>query len=397
MMYYPNWAPDGKRLAFPYSPHDYIAPCRTVCGVVLPSGGKVECFATEYFIHSGIRWHPDGRTLSCIGNRGIGTQVLRVDTVTGNVQPLTCEPGLHYAPSLSSDGKWLACLYTSPTTLPEVYLLSTDGRERRRLTCVNDQLERFQLAETEIVHWKAPDGLELGGLLVKPLDFQPGRRYPTIVDLHGGPFGGEWLCFHPDWHWLAATGYLVFMPEFRGSQLYGWCEPPTEPHDVEDVLSGVDWLVEAGYADPDRLGVRGHSYGATLALWVISHTRRFRAAVVDGIDRGHAEVSYGVEFGGGGNPLVERLLGGKPWEVPEAYRRYSTLTYIPNARTPTLILQGEYDHLMYSQMVYTWLRQSGAEVEFIKYLGEGHVISKREHRADFWRRTLAWFDRHLRQ
>jgi dipeptidyl aminopeptidase/acylaminoacyl peptidase len=93
--------------------------------------------------------------------------------------------------------------------------------------------------------------------------------------------------------------------------------------------------------------------------------------------------------------MIEDERGGKPWETPEIYRRYSPLTYIPHARTPTLLLQGEHDNLMQTELLYTWLYQAGVEVEFVKYLGEGHVIVKPEHRADYWQRTLAWFDKHL--
>jgi dipeptidyl aminopeptidase/acylaminoacyl peptidase len=400
--YAPAWSPDGARLAFPYSPHEFVFPWHWELGVVAASGGDVQCFAGEYFIQGSVCWHPDDRTVYCQGARGSTHQVLRVDTATGRVQPLTDAPGGHEEFSLSKDGRWLVCAYQSPASLKEIYLLSTDGRQRRRLTRTSKRLERFHLAETEIVRWRAPDGLELEGALVKPLGCQPGQRYPMIVDLHGGPVvGGMAWGFYPEWHWLAAQGYLVFAPDFRGGQTYGWCAPPAEAepgyeeHDVLDVIAGADWLVHAGYADPERLGLHGISYGAGLITRIISRTHRFRAAVAIAASVASWDMHYGAFLGG--NPIRAREMGGRPWEVPEMYERHNLMRELHNVRTPTLILKGENDRGVGPNVLYTWLYQLGVEVEYVVYRGEGHTISEPDHRADCWRRTLAWFDRHLRE
>jgi dipeptidyl aminopeptidase/acylaminoacyl peptidase len=239
---------------------------------------------------------------------------------------------------------------------------------------------------------------------VKPLGYEPGRRYPVIVDLHGGPVGGVRADFRPEWHWMAAQGYMVFAPDFRGGQTYGWYGPPAEAEpgyeelDVQDILAGVDWLVEAGCADPDRLGVYGFSYGAGLINRIISRTRRFRAAVARAGGVAPLDVEYGSMMRGTtiGNAVLARELGGKPWEVPEVYERHNPMTLLHHARTPTLILNGEDDGGFGPNLLYIWLYQLGVEVEYVIYRGEGHVIRQPEHRADCWRRTLAWFDRHLR-
>src|SRR5206468_3898417 len=150
-------------------------------------------------------------------------------------------------------------------------------------------------------------------------------------------------------------------------QLFGWDGPPGyNDHNFADVMAGVDWLVESGYADPDRLGVRGHSGGAWLTAWIIGHTHRFQAAVAVAGGAYHQELAYALPpF----STVIEDERGGKPWEVPDVYRRYSPLTYIPNARTPTLLLQGEHDNLVQTELLYTWLQAAGVEVEFVKYRG----------------------------
>jgi dipeptidyl aminopeptidase/acylaminoacyl peptidase len=402
--YIPSWSPDGARLALPYSPHPFVHPWHWDLGIVAASGGEVRCLAGDEFIDS-VCWHPDGRIVYCRGGRGSTRQVLRVDTATGQVQSLTAAPGHHEHLRLSQDGRWLVCTYQSPTTLPEVYLLSADGRQRRPLTRVNARLERFRLAQSQIVRWRASDDLELEGVLIQPLEHQQGERYPLIVDLHGGPVVGGMAAFHPEYHWLAAQGFLVFAPDFRGGQTYGWCPPPAEAgNDYEecdflDVMAGVEWLVSAGYADAARMGVHGFSYGASLINRIISHTDRFQAVVAVAGGVLPWDVNYGsfVKDSIIGNSILAQEYGGRPWEVPEVYRRLNPLSRLHHARTPTLILRGELDGFMGANVLYTWLYQLGVEVEYVRYMGEGHVIRKPEHQADCWRRALAWFDRHLRR
>ena len=191
---------------------------------------------------------------------------------------------------------------------------------------------------------------------------ESGRQPAAIVDLHGGPVAGLLAEVIPEWQVLAAQGYVVFAPDFRGSQLYGWQAGPSEPADARDVVDGVEWLVASGLVDPDRLGLRGHSYGAWLAARVLTETDRFRAAVLDG---GCLE--------------------------PEMLNRS------PCRHTPSLVLHGERDDLPAAETLRDWLHRAGVETEFVVYPGEGHVMVEPENRADFWRRTLAWFEQHLHQ
>jgi dipeptidyl aminopeptidase/acylaminoacyl peptidase len=203
----------------------------------------------------------------------------------------------------------------------------------------------------------------LEGWVVKPLDFEEGRRYPLIVDLHGGPSGGIMQEFNPEWHWLAAHGYLVFAADFRGSQLYGRFDPPTEPADQKDVLAGIEALVKRGDADPQRMGLRGHSYGAGLAAW-LGGSGRFQAIVMTGF------VGYAEEDSSESSPL-------------EGYRG------------STLILQGEHDDASSPETLVRNLRSLGIEAVCRVFPGEGHLISEPENRRDLLSQMLEWFNRHL--
>lgn len=379
----PRWSPDGRRLALPFSPHE--APhflWRPACGV-LPTGSldqvtgdaqKVAalplptCFATDYYVHpwGSVRWHPDGRSLFCRGSRGISAQVLRVDTATGAVAELTAETGVHDHLSPSADGRWLACTFRSPRSLPELHLLSADGRARRRLTDGAEALRPLALGETEVVGWTAPDGLALQGLLVTPGggDRRGAAPPPVIVDVHGGPVASLLAEFHPEWHVLAARGYAVFAPDFRGSQLYGWYGAPTAPADARDVLAGVEWLAATGRFDATRVGLRAHSYGcqvAGLLLGLPAAARRFGAAVLSGTVAGNED----------------------------------TFAHLRRAAAPTLILVGERDNVAMARAYERELLAAGVPVESVVYPGEGHTVASPGARRDYWRRTLAWFDRHL--
>jgi dipeptidyl aminopeptidase/acylaminoacyl peptidase len=392
----PRWSPDGQRLAFLYSPHNYGYPLQLQCAVVPVQEGRpsaIACYGEGYFISEAdeLCWHPDGQAIFAVGLRGSTRQLLRIDLASGEVRALTHELGWCGSPCISPDGTWLAFTFTSPTCIGRLCLLPTEGGPVQTILDVDEPLREFHLAEVELVHWRAEDGMELEGVLLKPLDYQAGRRYPLIVDLHGGPAPGGTAFFVPRWHWLASQGYLVFSPDFRSGQTYSWVEPEAQDLDSSDTMAGVDALIDAGYADPDRMGFFGFSYGADLGAWVLGHTQRFRAAVIQsgGYDW---IVGYGLS---GGWTTFSKALGGPPWEAWEAYRRFSPLTYLHRATTPTLLLTGDRD-LVHIRMIHTWLRRAGVEVEAIHYKGEGHSISQPQHRRDWLERMLSWFDRHLK-
>jgi dipeptidyl aminopeptidase/acylaminoacyl peptidase len=394
----PRWSPDGTRLAFLYSPHDFIYPLQCQCAVVPVSEGEAAgdlvWYGEGYYLEENedLCWHPDGQSILAIGQRGVSRHVVRVDLVRGEVEQITDEMGWHRLLRVGPNGTSVACTFTSPTCRDEVRLFPTVDGPHRTLFRAGDQLKEIRLADAELVRWRAPDGMELEGVLVKPLNYQPGRRYPLLVDLHAGPAPGATARWVSPWHWMAAQGYATFSPDFRGGQTYAWAEPPTEELDRLDVLAGVDHLIENGIADPHRLGVYGFSYGADLLAWMLGHTDRFRAAVLTS-GGGDPLVIYGLRSGG--NTGLAGYYGGRPWEVPEKYLYWSPLTHLHRATTPTLLFTGD-DDLIHVRMLYTWLFHAGVEVEAVHYRGEGHGIARGPHWMDWMARTLAWFDKHLK-
>ena len=395
----PHWSPDGTRLAFLYSPHDYVYPLQCQCAV-LPvvngeAAGDLVWYGEGYYLEENedLCWHPDGQSIFAIGLHGVSRHVIRIDLVRGEVEQLTDETGWHASLRVSERADWLACTFTSPTCRSALHLLAAAGGPCQiMLDVTHEQLREIRLADAELVHWRAEDGMELEGVLVKPLNYQPGRRCPLLVDLHAGPAPGATARWVSPWHWMAAQGYATFSPDFRGGQTYAWAEPPTEELDRLDVLAGVDHLIENGIADPHRLGVYGFSYGADLLAWMLGHTDRFRAAVLTS-GGGDPLVIYGLRSGG--NTGLAGYYGGRPWEVPEKYLYWSPLTHLHRATTPTLLFTGD-DDLIHVRMLYTWLFHAGVEVEAVHYRGEGHGIARGPHWMDWMARTLAWFDKHLK-
>jgi dienelactone hydrolase len=253
-----------------------------------------------------------------------------------------------------------------------------------------------------VVRWRSRDGKEIEGVLTYPLDYREGTPAPLIVAIHGGPKGCSTptlrdYVMHPVW---SAEGYAVLRPNFRGSEGYGNAFAIANRRDLgggdyEDILSGVEWCIEHGIADPDRLGVMGGSYGGYMTNWIIGHTDRFKAAVsMFGIF--HLQTDYS-------NSTLSRwdndYLGAYYWEDPEVYRRLSPGTYVEQIKTPTLILHGDDDDNTFianSKELYQALRHRGVTTQFVHYPREGHGLREPNHKLDEVRRCLAWMDRYVR-
>lgn len=279
-----------------------------------------------------------------------------------------------------------------------------DSGRWTRLTRLSEQLEPFLLAEYETVRWKASDGVEVEGLLIKPVNYRPGERYPLIVQVHGGPagtstnsFGGSYTTYP---HVLAGAGYAVFQPNYRGSSGYGEHFRRQIAGDYfrqgfDDIMTGVDYLVARGIADPERLGHMGWSAGGHWSNWALVKTDRFKA-----IATGAGAVNWISMYA---QTDVQRTrefyFRGTPYENEEHYRAVSPLTYIRNAKTPTLILCGTDDPRVpnaQSRELYIALQKLGVPVEYIEFPGMGHAITKPRYQLVKMMAELAWFDRWIR-
>ena len=270
---------------------------------------------------------------------------------------------------------------------------------RRRLTppSVSSMQNRLK-APDQVVRWKSFDGLPIEGILTVPPEGIAEKPYPLIVHPHGGPHhrassGGGFAV-----QLFAAHGYAVFQPNFRGSTGYGLAFLDADRFDLgggdmQDVLTGVEHLVREGIVDPKRQFVYGVSYGGYMTSWLVGQTHQFRAAVAQNAVTDLSAMWHLSDLGS----WTEWEFGGLPWEVPEAMREHSPLTYAAKVRTPTLILHSAGDRrcpLPTGTMFYRALRRHGVEAEMVIYPDEGHPIRRLPHQEDVLRRVLDWFGRH---
>jgi dipeptidyl aminopeptidase/acylaminoacyl peptidase len=287
----------------------------------------------------------------------------------------------------------------------DVWVLATTGTPRR-LTTLNPQLGQLRLGEVKEITWTNPkDGQLLYGLLITPPNLRPGRRVPTVVQVHGGPEWAWWSGWHGSWHeWgqlLASNGYAVLLPNPRGSDGQGWrfVEANRDDwggRDLQDILAGVDALVAQGIADPDRLGIGGWSYGGFMTSWTVTQTIRFKAAVVG------AAVTDLFSFHGTTDitpSFLRSYFLDLPYRRRPGYDAHSAMSFVQNARTPSLVLHGGSDLRVpvgQGWEFYNALKQLGVETEMVVYPREPHEIGERAHQADLLRRVLAWYDRFLK-
>jgi dipeptidyl aminopeptidase/acylaminoacyl peptidase len=306
--------------------------------------------------------------------------------------------------SLSRDGERMAAVIEAGAETGEIWAGALGG-ELRQVSSFNQHMRDRELGKVETVRWAAPDGLEIEGVLIYPAGYQAGQRCPLIVQAHGGPTGLWHERFMASWHdwgqWLAASGYAVLLPNPRGSLGRGREFMHRNRRawglgDFDDFMSGVDFLIDRGLADPERLGVCGWSYGGYVTAWAIGHTNRFKAAVVG------AGVTNLLSFQASDIPSwlpAEQMLA-NPYADPEIYLRCSPMSYIAGVTTPTLILHGACDErvrLGQGRELYNGLRHLNVPAEMVVYPREGHLITERNHQRDMLKRVVDWFDRWVRE
>jgi dipeptidyl aminopeptidase/acylaminoacyl peptidase len=299
--------------------------------------------------------------------------------------------------AVSSAGE-IAFVGQSATAPQELWLRNAQG-EAHQVTHLNDGLKSYGLLTPEFYKYKSFDGVEIEAALLRPAGYDGKSKLPTVILIHGGPTG-NWRDSVEAWgQLLAARGYLVMYPNVRGSTGYG--EKFVEMNradwgggDFKDVMAGVDDLVAKGFVDPARLGIGGWSYGGYMSEWAVTQTDRFKAAV-----SGAGMADLISEFGTENGPAYDEWFFGTPYEHPERFLNSSPFIYIKNAKTPTLILQGEddpVDPIGQSQELYRGLKHYGVAAEFVLYPREPHGFKEAKHRVDVENRMLAWFDAHLK-
>ncbi|MEW6210421.1 MAG: S9 family peptidase, partial [Acidobacteriota bacterium] len=397
----PRWSPDGKQIAFVASSDPSSWAAKTELMIVGSEGGQPRSLTTSHNESVfGIEWSPDGRSIYTNVSIGVYNQTLRIPVAGGAAQPVFASPGAYGFGDLSADGRLIAYTFDDAASPSDIWVATIDGKDAKRLTDINPQAKEFALGATEIIRWKGPDGFEIEGILIKPVGYTQGKRYPTILQIHGGPYGRFSYGYNSRAQIFAANGYALLMPNPRGSTGYGnkftlsnvkdW-----GGKDYQDLMAGVDEVIRLGIADQNRLAVMGGSYGGFMTFWVITQTDRFKASI------GHAAICDWYSFHGQSDipGLMEYGFGGMPWTARETYQKYSPMSYVDRVKTPLMITHGEQDKrvpISQGEQYYRALRKRGVDVVFVRYPREGHGIAEPNHQIDLVGRQLEWFEKYVK-
>jgi len=345
-------------------------------------------------------WTPGGDAMLFTGRQRTNSNLFRVDVRSGAVVQLTDVVGSLSASSFSRDRTRVVYSFSDMDTPADLYTSPTNHHIPTKITDANPWIETdVQLASAEVVTWRSRDRLGIEGILILPPDYEPGTRLPLLLHVHGGPAGVFSNSFSYRYHVWAGLGYAQLLPNVRGSSAYSDDFLRGNYHDIGggdywDLMTGVDYVIEQGYADRDRMGIRGWSYGGILGGWTITQTDRFKAASL-----GAMVSDWTSEYGPGFNYDVRLwYIGGTPWENPERYREMSPLTHVGNVTTPTLLLHGINDRTdtePQSMMYFTALKDRGITTRYLKFPREPHGFREPRHQRTRDIEEIRWIQKYV--
>jgi dipeptidyl aminopeptidase/acylaminoacyl peptidase len=409
----PRWSPDGRTIALTtirptlramadsISPRELMNEHLVLYDVAARTWKDVA--HAEFDNSPGtLVWAPDSRAIYFTAGDRVWSSVFRFDVGTGRYAQLTRRQVVRGL-AFSKDGQRAAMAIESTAAPAEVYVSDATFATPRQLTTTNPQLAQLALGESEVITWKSSDGQEVEGVLLKPVGWRPGQRVPLHVEVHGGPTGVHTAGFKasygsPGQYW-AGQGWATLYPNPRGSTGYGekfmrGNIPDWGGGDYRDIMSGVDAVVQRGVADPERLAESGWSYGGYMTAWIVTQTKRFKAAMM-GAGLSDLVSMYGTTDIPG---YIGTFFDGNPrQQTLDAYWKRSPIRYVDNVTTPLLILHGGSDQRVpigQPMEFYRGLKDRGKTVELVFYPREGHGLSEYYHQLDKIRRQYEWIARH---
>ena len=407
----PLYSPDGRWIAYVASD---LPPCDFSAFAVFlvpVEGGLARRLAEtpDQKPHL-LGWSENSEHLYYWEYRRTGTVIAALPVDGGEPQDISGLSGVMDEIRLNSSRKALGFTFQSSSVPPDVYVSAVDVFEPEKISRFNENLPLQGLGRTEILIWTSTDGLEIEGLLTYPAGYRPGERYPLLLAIHGGPastssqdfVGGS--TFYPmsyiyPYASFSTQGFAVLRPNPRGSGGYGAAFRKANIEDwggmdYQDLMAGVDHLINMGLVDPDRLGVMGWSYGGYMTAWTITQTRRFKAASVGG------GITNLISMDGTSSlwNLVSMYMKGNFWEKQGLYLDRSPIFHAPNVATPVLIQHGAKDSMVpvtQAMELYRALVEHGVPVEMVMYPRSGHMPEEPKLLRDAMRRNLEWFNRHV--
>lgn len=402
------WSPDGKQFIFKAGDGtDWVNKNEKI--FLMNPGTKEYRPISQQFEGSitVIFWDVDGKSLFFNGQQGTDTNLFQLDIASGKCKQLTNFKGTFEALSMSKDRKRMVYMFDDYKTPVDLYVSDVRNFKNSkpvRLTDANPWIRNeIALAEMQIIQWKSDKDFQIEGLLHLPAGYKKDRPLPLIVNIHGGPAGSFTNQFRAIYHVYAGLGYALLSPNVRGSDGYtddlrlGNTFEKNDcvcKGDYLDIINGVDMLIAEGYADKDRMGLKGWSYGAILGGWTITQTDRFKAASL-----GAGVYDWTSEYGPGFNYDIRLWhIGGTPWDNPDGYRLQSALSYVKNVTTPTLLFHGMNDSTdteSQSMIFFTALKDQEKTVRYIRFPREKHVFKEPRHLRTQYIEEIRWMQKYI--
>jgi dipeptidyl aminopeptidase/acylaminoacyl peptidase len=348
-------------------------------------------------------WSRDGGSLFVVASEHGNANIKRIDVTSGRVEPYTRgnQDVMSYTPVPGTDR--LAVVISTPTNIGDLFIADSTGA-LAQITKNNDELfKTIAQREPEAFWFTSFDGRKIQGWILKPPDFEEGRKYPLILEIHGGPHSAYGNTFTHEFSWMAAKGFVVLYTNPRGSTSYGQefanvIQFNYPGDDYKDLMAGVDELLKRGYVDEKRMGVTGGSGGGVLTNWTIGHTQRFAAAVSQRSIADWAGFWYTADF----TLFQPTWFRAAPWQDPQDFIRRSPITYIANVTTPLMLIEGEADYRTPpadgGEQMFRALKYLKKPVVMVRFPGESHELSRSGlpwHRVERLQHIVGWFEKYL--
>jgi len=409
----PMFSPDGKQLAFLTSldqpkffyanTHLALVDLESVTKKAATNAADVRDLTKTFDEDpNAIGWFPSGIYFDA--TQGMTTKLFRVDASTARIDLVSNDGLIINEASVTPAGDSLAFTADDATHLTELYFSAVGSFAPKKLTDQTSQVSAWKLGTVEAVSWKSKDGTVIEGVLHKPADFDPKRKYPLLVKIHGGPTGVSQPRFLPDDYAypvqaFLSKGALVLEPNYRGSAGYGAKFRALNVRnlgvgDMWDVMSGVDSLIAKGMVDAGKLAAMGWSQGGYISAFLTTHTDRFKAISVGAGISDWTTYYVSTDI----TPFTPQYLGATPWDDPKIYAKTSPITTIRQAKTPTLIQHGSADHRVPvpdAFELYRGLLDQHVDSRLILYTGFGHGIDKPKSGLALLQANLDWFAHYL--
>src|SRR6185369_13482842 len=401
----PLYSPDGKWIAVQTTDDPPRWAQSGIIQIFPANGGQPKNLVASFDASPIVAgWSNDGKRIYFVEAKGTGTQVYSFDVAGNRIDEIKTTPAVIGALSLNRAGTTFAFTRQTSDTPADVFIAGVSDFNPVQITTVNADMKKPPIGRTEVVTWKSKDGKQIEGLLTYPVGYQAGQRVPLILNVHGGPAGVFVQSFlggrgpYP-LATFAARGYAILRANPRGSSGYG-----TEFRranvkdwgfgDYDDLMTGVDKVIEMGVADPARLGVMGWSYGGFMTSWIVTQTSRFKAASAG------APVTNLMSFNGTADipAFVPDYFGGQFWEVMDDYQKHSPMFQVKNVTTPTMIQHGEADIRVPISQGYEFsnaLNVKGVPTRMLVLPRQPHGPNEPKMQLAAMKANVEWFEKYI--